>query len=403
MFRRLLLITLFIVLTSTAAAQDATPGAPLVTATPAPLPDGIPDPAAYQWTLVTDGFDSPVGVVSAHDGTGRLFAWEQSGKIWVIENGEVGFDPFLDIGDLIPASVFQGGYTEQGLLGLVFHPQYEDNGVFIIHYSDVRGNTTLARYKVSSEPNRADPVSGSVFFTVNQPYPDHNGGQIAFGPDGYLYIGLGDGGNPDDPLRNGQNKEVLLGKILRLDVNATPYKVPQDNPFVNEAGAKPEIWAYGLRNPWRFSFDRETGDMFIGDVGQWAWEEVDVLPLGQGGLNFGWSAYQGMHEHIKQTKPVDESKLTMPILEYAHTEGCSVTGGYRYRGAALPEVNGIYFYGDYCNGRVWAASQLADGTWQNYLWKETGLTISSFGEDEAGEIYLVDYKGGIYKLTAAGA
>jgi glucose/arabinose dehydrogenase len=403
MFRRWLIALTLMLLSNIAMAQEggvATPGAPMA-ATMAPLPAGFPDPAGFQWKLVTDGFDSPLGLLTANDGTGRVFVVEQGGKIWSMKDGEVGFDPFLDISSLLAPSVFQGGYTEQGLLGVAFHPQYKENGLFFINYTDVKGNTVIARYKVSSDPEKADPNSASIILTINQPYPDHNGGEIAFGPDGYLYIGMGDGGNPDDPLRNGQNMDTLLAKILRIDINGTPYKVPPDNPFINDSAAKPEIWATGLRNPWRFSFDRQTGDLYIGDVGQWDYEEVDFQPAGQGGQNYGWSAYQGMHEHIKQTIPVDDSALTLPILEYAHTEGCSITGGFVYRGVALPAMNGVYLYGDYCAGRVWAAIHAADGTWQNYLWMQTSHIIASFGQDDAGELYLVDYKGGVYKLEAA--
>ncbi|MEP6986243.1 MAG: PQQ-dependent sugar dehydrogenase [Chloroflexota bacterium] len=404
MLRRCLITLLFVFLTGTVMAQEqvATPGAP-ITATMAPLPTGIPDPAGFQWSSVADGFDSPIGIVSANDGTGRLFAWEQSGKIWTIsKDGEVGLDPFIDIGDKFPPAVTQGGYTEQGLLGVVFDPHYKDNGLFFIHYTDMKANTNIARYKVSSDPEKADPNSAQIILQVNQPFPDHKGGQIAFGPDGYLYIGLGDGGNPDDPLRNGQNRNTLLAKLLRIDVNGTPYKVPADNPFVGQADAKPEIWAYGLRNPFRFSFDKQTGDLYIGDVGQWDYEEVDFQPAGsKGGQDYGWSAYQGMHPHIKQPLPVDESSLTLPVLEYAHTEGCAIIGGYIYRGTALPSMNGIYLYGDYCNGRIWAATHTVDGKWQSYLWMQTDHVITSFGQDEAGELYLVDYKGGIYKLVAA--
>ncbi len=404
MLRRCILTLSLFLFTGIAMAQEggnAQPGAP-ASATLAPLPAGIPDPAGFQWSLVADGFDSPIGLVSANDGSGRVFVWEQSGKIWIIKDGEVSIDPFLDIGTLLPPTVLQGGYTEQGLLGLAFHPQYKDNGIFFVDYSDTSGNTNIARYKVSSDPEKADATSARIILTVNQPYPDHNGGEIAFGADGYLYIGLGDGGNPDDPLRNGQNLDTLLAKILRIDIDGTPYKVPADNPFVNQSGAKPETWAYGLRNPWRFSFDKQTGDLYIGDVGQWDYEEVDFQPAGKGGQNYGWSAWQGMHPHIKQTIPVDDSTLTLPVLEYPHTEGCSVTGGYVYRGTTLPAMNGIYLYGDYCNGRVWAAAHNPDGLWQSYLWMQTDHVISSFGQDEAGELYLVDYKGGIYKLTAAG-
>lgn len=404
MLRRCLLTLSLFLFTGVAMAQEAgvaTPGAPMA-ATMAPLPAGIPDPAGYQWKLVADGFDSPLGMVSANDGTGRMFAVEQSGKIWTMQGEEVSLDPFLDIGSLLPVSVLQGGYTEQGLLGLAFHPQFKDNGIFFVDYTDTSGNTAVARYKVSSDPEKADPESGRIILKVNQPFPDHNGGALQFGPDGYLYIALGDGGNPDDPLRNGQNMDTLLAKILRIDINGTPYKVPPDNPFVNDSSAKPEIWATGLRNPWRFTFDKQTGDMYIGDVGQWDYEEINFQPAGQGGLNYGWSVYQAMHEHIKQPVAAAASTLTMPVLEYPHSEGCSVTGGYVYRGQALPAMNGIYLYGDYCNGRVWAAAHNADGTWTSYLWMQTSHVITSFGQDDAGELYLVDYKGGIYKLTAAG-
>jgi glucose/arabinose dehydrogenase len=398
------MILMLICFVSPALAQEqggATPNPSAPTATFAPRPADIPDPAGFQWSLVADGFDSPIGIVPANDGTGRLFAWEQSGKIWSIKDGEVSLDPFLDIGDKFPAAVTQGGYTEQGLLGMAFHPDYKDNGLFFIHYTDMNANTVIARYKVSSDPDKADPASASVILTVQQPFPDHKGGQLAFGPDGYLYIGLGDGGNPDDPLRNGQNKNTLLAKILRIDINGTPYKVPDDNPLVGQADAKPETWAFGLRNPFRFSFDKQTGDLYIGDVGQWDYEEVDFQPAGsKGGQDYGWSAYQGMHPHIQQTLPVDESAMTLPILEYPHTEGCAIIGGYVYRGTALPALNGIYFYGDYCTGRIWAAIRGADSTWHAYLWMQTKYVITSFGQDEAGELYLTDYKGGIYKLTA---
>lgn len=393
MFKRCILTLIILLFTGVILAQESTPE-------PASRPAGIPDPERFQWTLVADGFDSPIGLVSANDGTGRVFIWEQSGKIWSIKDGEVNLDPFLDIGELIPPDVLKGGYTEQGLLGVAFHPQYKENGLFFIHYTDVKGNTTIARYKVSADPEKADPTSAFTVLTVNQPFPDHNGGQIAFGPDGYLYIGLGDGGNPDDPLRNGQNKDTLLAKILRIDVNGTPYAVPSDNPFVGQADAKPETWAYGLRNPFRFSFDQKTGDLYIGDVGQWDYDEIDFQPAGQGGQNYGWSAYQGMHPYITQTKPVDVSSLTMPIFEYTHAEGCAVIGGYVYRGTALPSLDGVYLYGDYCTGHVWVGVRDTNGIWQKTLWMQTGRIISSFGQDEAGEVYLVDYKGSIYKLAA---
>lgn len=391
----IILISLFVLVSLSAIvlAQDSTP-----------MPPGIPDPAQFQWALLADGFDSPVGLVSPNDGTRRAFIMEQGGLIWIMdENGGVGFDPFLDIAALLPTDVFKGGYTEQGLLGLAFHPQYASNRQFYLNYTNRNGDTVIARYRTTlADPNVADPDSEFILLTIDQPHVDHNGGQLVFGPDGYLYIGVGDGGDPDDPDRYGQKTDTLLGKILRIDVNTEPYAVPADNPFVNDAAFKPEIWAYGLRNPWRFSFDRATGDLYIGDVGQWEWEEVDWQPAGQGGQNYGWSAYQGSHVYLEQPQPVDESSVTMPVLEYPHTDGCAVTGGYVYRGGLLPTMQGVYIYGDYCTGRVWAARRDEAGNWDNTLWKETGLVISSFGQDEIGELYLVDYKGGVYWLAVAG-
>lgn len=394
MMRRFILICLLLSVVAPVVAQESSS-----------RPAGIPDPAGFQWSLIADGFDSPLGLISPTDGTRRKFVIEQGGLIWVIdENNEVAFEPFLDISDLIPADVFKGGYTEQGLLGLAFHPAYAQNRQFYLNYTDRAGDTVIARYLTTiADPNVADPDSARILLTFDQPQVDHNGGHLAFGPDGYLYIATGDGGDPDDPRRNGQNLNTLLGKILRIDVNTgETYTVPPDNPFVGRDDALPEIWHYGLRNPWRFSFDRATGAMLIGDVGQWDWEEIDYQPVGQGGLNYGWSAYQGNHPYLDQPAPVDESTLTPPILEYAHSEGCSVTGGYVYRGAGLPQLHGVYFYGDYCNGRVWAAVQSDDGTWQSALWMETAKVISSFGQDEIGELYLIDYKGDIFRLEAVG-
>ncbi|MEZ4670655.1 MAG: PQQ-dependent sugar dehydrogenase [Anaerolineae bacterium] len=388
----LLLIALLAV-TSPISAQNTTS-----------MPPGIPDPANYKWSLVADGFDSPLGLASPLDGTRRTFLLEQGGLIWIMDqNGEVGFEPFLDISGLLPQDVFRGGYTEQGLLGLAFHPRYASNRQFYLDYTNRDGDTVIARYLTTiADPNVADPDSEQILLTIDQPHVDHNGGQIAFGSDGYLYIAMGDGGDPDDPSRNGQKTDILLGKLLRIDVNSDTYTVPPDNPFVGNGAFLPEIWAYGLRNPWRFSFDRATGELYIGDVGQWDWEEVNVQPAGQGGQNYGWSAFQATHPYLEQPQPVDESAVTMPVLEYAHTEGCSVTGGYVYRGGTLLDMQGVYLYGDYCNGRVWAAKRDADGVWQHALWMQTNFVISSFGQDEVGEIYLVDYKGGISRLSAAG-
>jgi glucose/arabinose dehydrogenase len=235
--------------------------------------------------------------------------------------------------------------------------------------------------------------------TVDQPFEDHNGGHIAFGPDGLLYWGLGDGGNVNEPNTRSQDPSLLLGKLIRLDVDGGAYTAPADNLYATEPEFMPEIWALGLRNPWRFSFDRATGDLYIGDVGQWEWEEINFLPAGSpAGANFGWSVYEGFEEYALVTYELAESAVTMPFVTYDHLTGCSVTGGYTYRGQALPELNGYYFYADYCFGRIWTAWRDDSRVWQTSLWMETGRQITSFGEDERGELYLVDYKGEILRL-----
>jgi glucose/arabinose dehydrogenase len=290
--------------------------------------------------------------------------------------------------------------TEQGLLGLAFHPNYATNGTFFVYYIDHNGNSVVARFHVASDdPNRADPASEVDLFHMNQPYANHNGGGLAFGPDGYLYIGSGDGGSEGDPIRTGQNLQTQLGKLLRINVdNGDTASIPPDNPFIGRGGL-PEIWAYGLRNPWRFSFDRLTGNLYIGDVGQDAWEEVDFVLAGTaGGLNFGWSYFEGTHPY--QDQPPASATFTWPVTEYSHTDGCAVTGGYVYRGTALPEWQGIYFYGDYCSGNVWGLIQTSQDKWESKSLFMTGAKITTFGVDEAGEIYLSDYgTGTILRLT----
>lgn len=376
---------------------------PTATSTPAlpPLSErGLPDAAGYTWAPVVEGFDNPIFVTHAGDGSDRLFVLEQTGYIWVVKDGEVNPQPFLDVSRLLSADVFRGGYSERGLLGMAFHPDYAENGLFFINHTDVNGDTIIARYRVSGrDPDQADLDSRTVVLMIDQPHADHNGGMIAFGPDGYLYIGMGDGGSPDDPHEYGQNTSVLLGKILRIDVNTETYIVPESNPFVGQEGYAPETWAFGLRNPWRFSFDRATGDLLIGDVGQWDWEEINFQPADfPGGANYGWSAYQGTHEYLGRQAI---SEVTMPFFEYPHDEGCSVTGGYVYRGSLLPEFYGAYFFGDYCAGRIWVSYPDAAEEWQTVLYMQGDYVISSFGEDEAGELYMVDYKGTIYRLEAA--
>ena len=368
--------------------DTATALPPTEPSTVSPTPAGattFPDPGAYTWETVVSGLERPVDLKYPDDDSGRLFIIEKVGRIRILQAGNLVGSPFLDISDRVGS-----GRSEQGLLGLAFHPHYADNGLFFVNYTDKNGNTVIARYQATADPNVADPNSEVVLLNVDQPFQNHNGGALAFGPDGYLYAGLGDGGSGGDPFGNAQNLDTLLGKILRLDVDsADPYAIPPDNPFGDE------IWAYGLRNPWRFSFDRLTGDLYIGDVGQNSWEEIDFVPKGTpGGMNFGWNILEGTHPY--NGGPQDG--LVPPVAEYGHGQGrCSVTGGYVYRGA-MPEWNGVYFYGDYCAGTVWGLIH-SDGGWPNQLLYETGTSISSFGQDPAGEVYLIDYSGQILRLA----
>lgn len=343
----------------------------------------FPNPDSYDWQMIISGLQRPVDLQA--DGSGRLFVIEKPGRIRILQDGQLLDQPFLDITDRVGS---QG--NEQGLLGLAFHPQYAENGRFFVNYTNNNGDTVLARFQVSTVPNSADPNTELRLLGVDQPFANHNGGVLAFGPDGYLYAGLGDGGSAGDPMGNGQNTNTLLGKILRMDVDsAEPYVVPSDNPFGNE------IWAYGLRNPWRLSFDKVTGDLYIGDVGQGVWEEIDFLAAGSaGGTNFGWDFREGAHDY----EGGGPEGMIDPVAEYTHPEGgCSVTGGYVYRGS-MPEWNGIYLYGDYCTGIIWGLIRSNDG-WQKQLLFDVDVTITSFGQDEAGEVYLVSDTGTIYRLS----
>jgi glucose/arabinose dehydrogenase len=363
--------------------------------TPAPeLPSVVafPNPADYQWSLVTEGLKSPIGIAHAGDGLGRLFILEQPGLIRILQEGQIIPTLFLDIQSKVGSEA-----NEQGLLGLAFHPNYEQNGTFFLNYTDLNGNTVISRFQVSADPNLADPASETPILRINQPYDNHNGGHIAFGPDGYLYIGMGDGGSAGDLENNAQNLSTLLGKMLRLDVDgAAPYAIPGDNPYVNGEGL-PEIWAWGLRNPWKFSFDRKTEDLYIADVGQKLWEEIHFLaaPI-PGGVNFGWKFWEGLH--LFEGQPPENASFDFPIWEYGHELGCSVTGGVVYRGA-LPEWQGIYVYGDFCSGRIWGLLRDTNGNWQNTQLFQTDYNIAAFGEDEAGELYLVARRGEVYTLT----
>lgn len=348
----------------------------------------FPDAAGFTWAPVVSGLNRPLAVVAMPDGQ-RMLTVEQAGVIRVLQNGGLLADPFLDI----TSRVGSGG-NEQGLLGLALHPDYAKNGFFYINYTNKSGNTVIARYNVSAnDPNKADPNSEKVLLRQDQPFPNHNGGSMVFGPDGYLYMGLGDGGSAGDPHGNGQSTNTLLGKILRIDVNnGDPYAIPSGNPFAS-GGGKPEIWAYGLRNPWRFSFDRLTGDLYIADVGQNLWEEIDFLPSGTpGGTNFGWNYREGKHSY--SGTPPANLQLTDPVVDYSHGFGCSVTGGYVYRGQALPEFRGIYLFADYCSGRLWGLMRGADGNWQSQELLQAKWNVTSFGQDNNGELYAVDQSSG---------
>lgn len=393
----------------TSVAPTTAP-APEPTAAPAPSGDtptqaAAPTAAApaasgaastIQLEQIAEGLKSPVFLTHAGDDSGRMFVVEKTGTIAILRDGARAPAPFLDIADLITSSG-----SEQGLLGLAFHPGYAQNGRFFVYYTAVNGDNTLARYQVSSNPDVADPASGQVLFAQPDFAPNHNGGMLAFGPDGYLYVGLGDGGGGGDPQANGQNRSALLGKLLRLDVGGDePYTIPPDNPWPNgEEQARPEVWAYGLRNPWRFSFDRATGDLYIGDVGQNAYEEIDFQPAGSGGgQNYGWNTREGLH--CFRANDCQSSDMVDPIGEYAHDQGCSVTGGYVYRGAAFPSLQGLYIYGDYCSGAIWSLSRDAAGQWQQRKLLDSRVSISSFGEDAAGELYVIDLGGELYRVTA---
>lgn len=360
------------------------------------------DPGSFasSFTLrtIAQGLESPVGIVDPGDGSGRLFIVEQTGKILLLKGGAVAPDPFLDISSLV------SGSSEQGLLGLAFHPDFASNGIFVIDYTDVNGNTNIARYQVdSSNPDLADPGSAETLLYINQPFPNHNGGQVRFGPDGFLYIAMGDGGSQGDPNGNGQNTGALLGKILRINIDnpadGKPYGIPAGNPFADGANGAPEVFIYGLRNPWRFSFDAEGG-LYIGDVGQNEWEEIDYLPAGeQAGANLGWNLMEGSHCYAAD--PCDSNGLVMPVFEYSHSVGgCSVTGGVVISGNIIPALDGVYVFGDYCSGLLWGLARDANGDWKASDPVETNLAISSFGQGPDGETYIVDLNGTIAQMVA---
>lgn len=360
--------------------------------TPAPPP---PPPPNLTLTTVVSGLSNPLDL-QRPPGDSRFFVVEQRGTIRIIENGALQAGNFLDIQSL---TNFDG--AEQGLLGLAFHPNYSTNRLFYVNYTSNSGgrHTVIAEFQTQAgNPNQADPTSQRILLTVSQPDTNHKGGQLAFGPDNFLYLGLGDGGGGGDPFNNGQNLGVLLGKILRVGVDppfspGLQYAIPADNPFVGGAGL-PEIWAYGMRNPWRFSFERGGTRLFCGDVGQGNWEEVDLIAKGG---NFGWNVMEGAH-CFSPSSGCDMSSKVLPIAEYGHGEGIAVIGGYVYKGSAISSLANAYIFGDLA-GKIWRLTESPANTWTRTQLLSTSRTISSFGQDGAGEVYVVDYNGSVLKLV----
>ena len=369
----------------------------------------LPGEPTLELVKVADGFIDPINVASAHDGSGRLFVVERTGTVRIIQDGQVVEEPFLDI-----SSEVKTDFLEQGLLGMAFHPDYENNGRFFVFYSDYRtqGDHFLVEYAVSADdPNLADPESAKVLLTVEDPYVNHNGGTVLFGSDGYLYVTIGDGGLAGDPYENAQDTSNLLGKILRLDVNVEgqPYGIPPENPFADTAGVKqssvaneaaqtgdyhpdaaPEIYVYGLRNAWQFSFDPANGDLYIADVGQVVWEEINYVPAGEvatGGHNFGWDWMEGAHCYPPDQESCAEVGV-LPVAEYEHGDaGCSITGIGVYRGEQSASLDGTYFASDFCSGKVWGLAQDDAGTWQFEELLDTELLVTGSGQGENGELY----------------
>ena len=351
-------------------------------------------PIAFE--RIFDDLNSPVGYIDASDGSGRFFIVEKDGRILISAGGDLRDTPFLAITDQISTG------SEQGLLGVALDPGFTENGRVFVSFTDLNGDSQIVRYTVSADdPNQLDPGSVVPILSLDQPRSNHNGGHVAFGPDGYLYIGFGDGGGQGDPDSNGQNPGVLLAKILRIDVSGDqePYGIPADNPFVDDASFAPETFAWGFRNPWRFSFDRETGDLWIGDVGQNDIEEIDLVPAGTAGQNFGWPLLEG--NACYDDPNCDPTAFTPPVDQYTHDYGCSVTGGYVYRGASIPDLVGTYLFADYCTGYLWGLIPNGDGTYTATDWLETDMNPSSFAEDSSGELYIIDLSGSISRIVGA--
>ena len=389
-----------------APTQAAT--APAASVTPSPAASagtsGSFDPSGVtvDVAVAVNGFDSPLDVANAGDGSGRLFVVEQAGRIRLVKRGALVERPFLDI----TARIASGG--ERGLLGLAFHPDFPTDPRFFVNYTDRDGNTVVSQFTVSgADPDVGDPDSEVVLMHIAQPFANHNGGAVVFGPDGMLYIATGDGGSGGDPQGNGQRLDTHLGKILRIDVNvaagsSTTYQVPADNPFATTAGAKPEIWFYGLRNPWRIRFDRETGDLWIGDVGQNAWEEIDVARAGQKGLDYGWNIMEATH-CFNPSSGCDQTGLTLPVAEYDHDLGCAVIGGVVVRDPSQGRLNGGYLFGDACSDNLWLMDPAGEQLRQATLVVKMGRTLSSIGEAEDGSVYATSLGSGELLRISAGS
>ena len=376
------------------------------TTTQAPSPSGAASAPAITLEPIVDGLDNPVDVAWRPTEPGSQFVVEQTGRIRIVRDGKLLKRPFLDISDLVTA----GG--EQGLLGLAFLPTAVD-GRFFVYYTALDGQQTVASYDTDgNDADRADPATARIWLTMPDQFANHNGGSLVFGPDGFLYIGTGDGGGGGDPLDSGRHLDTLLAKVLRIDVSGEPsgsgpaYRIPPDNPFVDTSGARPEIWLTGLRNPWRIHFDRANGDLWIADVGQGSWEEIDVVRAGQKGLDFGWNILEGAH-CFRGATPCDKTGLTMPVAEYDHDVGCSVSGGAVYRGSALPALAGWYVLSDYCSGTFWAvnaATASSDDTVAPSQVATSDYSISGIAEGASGELFATDLsKGTLLHIGLAGS
>jgi glucose/arabinose dehydrogenase len=389
----------------TLAPASPPPSAAAVPTSPAPAstaPTGTAfDATGLAFTLepYANVPGGPLAMVAPRDGTGRLFVATQGGQIWSVSDGAVAPNPMLDIAGRISA----GG--ERGLLGLALHPNFPTDPRAFVDYTDKDGNTVVSSFTVDpADATRLDPGSEHVIFRQTQPFANHNGGAVVFGPDGFLYITLGDGGGGGDPQGNGQRLDTRLAKILRIDIDRSEggraYAIPAGNPFATDSSVRPEIWHYGLRNPWRISFDRANGDLWIGDVGQNKWEEVDVARAGTSGLNFGWNRMEGTH-CFEPPSGCDQSGVTLPVAEYGHDAGCTVIGGGVYRGTAQPLMIGGYLFADYCSGNIWAIPATATKLSEGVEVGSTGSGVSTFGEDAAGELFLANLDGTISRIVAA--